>query len=1013
MRRNVVMTRLRICLFALLVVPTLVIAQTTLQGVVSDSASGEKLVGVNVFLVGTSLGSATDIEGRYRIAAIPPGVFTMRISYVGFEAKDVEVNLTQSDVVELNIQLSPGIILGDEVVITAQMRGQIAAINQQITSNTIVSVVSEERIQELPDANAAAAIGRLSGVSLLRNGGEASQVVMRGLSSKFSSITIDGVRISPTAANDRGVDLSAISQGSLAGIELFKALTPDKDADAIAGSVNLVTRKAPSERVLRFDGRGNYNGIDESANQYNFTGRYSERFLADLLGVQLIGNVENTIRSNESANYNYDQSINNFADYRISQFDVTYLNEIRKRGGGSLLLDFDTPDNGTIRFNNVFNQTSRNFITHNRNYHAQGQVDYNYRDRESDIHTFNSSLRGDNHLFGFDLTWNAAFSESKVKTPLDYDMNFIEASSTSGDSSGMRNVPAEYWKGPVEAWIPYAFNNFEYAVINRATDRTSRNYDKEKTAFLNIARTYALDETISGEVKIGGKYRAKSRSFSSTEAIANYYLFPVPAYVRLENGTYVNKDLSGTQFQGLEGRQGVSFNYFLNPPPPDRNIYDLYRLYPLVTRDHLRLWRKLNINGFFTTNNEQYDTNAEYLNNRLVLTDGYRLTESVLAGYVMNTLNVGTWFTFIAGVRVEQDDNDYAGAYTPLPLSGFIFAQTGDILTKEANHKETTVLPNLQAILKPTDFMNVRLAGYKALARPDFNHRLPKFVTRSVGNLINLGNPDLKNAVAWNYEVQTQFYGNTIGLFSIAAFYKDIKNMYHTLNGITLFSDSVRLYGETVHRRDIVDKLGVDWRSYTNNFPFTDREYTLTWRYNSTKPTRVWGFEVEHQTDLRWLPGLLKNIVLNYNFTVVRSETWLTTEDTVRIPTPGRPTGTPRRTIVERKQKLEDQPEFFANASLGYDYEGFSLRVSYFYQGEFNRSFSSDGRSDGITQAYSRWDMTLKQQATDYLSLILSLNNISNTQEGAMIANRLTGWQLIDTNQKYGMTVDFGVRLEF
>ncbi len=62
---------------------------------------------------------------------------------------------------------------------------------------------------------------------------------MRGLSDKYSTITVDGVRIASTDEESRGVDLSTISQGSLAGIELYKALTPDMDADAIAGSVNL------------------------------------------------------------------------------------------------------------------------------------------------------------------------------------------------------------------------------------------------------------------------------------------------------------------------------------------------------------------------------------------------------------------------------------------------------------------------------------------------------------------------------------------------------------------------------------------------------------------------------------------------------------------------------------------------------------------------------------------------------------------------------------------------------
>src|SRR3972149_1951540 len=89
-------------------------------------------------------------------------------------------SLTNTNV-QLNIGLKQIILEGEAVVITAQMRGQLAAINQQITAKTIVNVVSEEKIKELPDANAAEAIGRLPGVSLLRSGGEGNRVILRGM----------------------------------------------------------------------------------------------------------------------------------------------------------------------------------------------------------------------------------------------------------------------------------------------------------------------------------------------------------------------------------------------------------------------------------------------------------------------------------------------------------------------------------------------------------------------------------------------------------------------------------------------------------------------------------------------------------------------------------------------------------------------------------------------------------------------------------------------------------------
>jgi len=77
----------------------------------------------------------------------------------------------------------------------------------------------------LPDANAAEAVGRLSGVSVLRSGGEGNEVVVRGLQPKYNAIMIDGVRMSSSNSNDRSADLSMISPYSLEGIEVSKSVT--------------------------------------------------------------------------------------------------------------------------------------------------------------------------------------------------------------------------------------------------------------------------------------------------------------------------------------------------------------------------------------------------------------------------------------------------------------------------------------------------------------------------------------------------------------------------------------------------------------------------------------------------------------------------------------------------------------------------------------------------------------------------------------------------------------------
>ncbi|HCV44407.1 MAG TPA: TonB-dependent receptor, partial [Bacteroidetes bacterium] len=284
--------RATILIAALFTLPEMSFGQSLLRGTVIDSVTNEALIGANVFLKGTAIGGVTDREGKFRISGIPEGTHTLTVSYIGYRYKALPLTATGEELQPLSIRLVPDVLEGEEILITAQARGQIAAMNQQINATTIVNVISEEKIKELPDVNAAEAIGRLPGVSILRSGGEANKVILRGMSDKFTSITVDGVRIAATDANERGVDLSTISQGSLAGIEVFKALTSDKDAEAIAGSVNLVTRKAPSERLLRLDSKDAYGGLNKTFQQYDFSLRYGERFFEDVLGVQLVGNLE-------------------------------------------------------------------------------------------------------------------------------------------------------------------------------------------------------------------------------------------------------------------------------------------------------------------------------------------------------------------------------------------------------------------------------------------------------------------------------------------------------------------------------------------------------------------------------------------------------------------------------------------------------------------------------------------------------------------------------------------------
>ena len=160
--------------FFVIIFSLLFLTQTFIQaqngkvrGTITDATNGDVLPGSNVIFKEFSIGAAADFEGEYIVFAVPVGTHTMTVSYLGYNQKDIEVTVVANRTLELNVELDPLVIEGDEVLITAQASAQQQAINQQLTSKTIKNIVSKKQIEELPEANAAEAVARLPSQSIL------------------------------------------------------------------------------------------------------------------------------------------------------------------------------------------------------------------------------------------------------------------------------------------------------------------------------------------------------------------------------------------------------------------------------------------------------------------------------------------------------------------------------------------------------------------------------------------------------------------------------------------------------------------------------------------------------------------------------------------------------------------------------------------------------------------------------------------------------------------------------
>ncbi|MDZ7725269.1 MAG: carboxypeptidase-like regulatory domain-containing protein [candidate division KSB1 bacterium] len=206
MRRNVVQLLL-LCLTMILSGQNFAAPSGEIRGRVVDAENGQALPGANVYLKDTNIGAATDIRGEYVIHDVPPGSYTLVVNYIGYGASEVDVRVSPNETVSADVQMDYTVLTGEDVVVTAQARAQTETINQQISARTVKNIVSATKIQELPEANAAEAVGRLPGVSLERSGGEGTKVLIRGMGAKYTKVQVDGVDMTATSSEDRSTDL--------------------------------------------------------------------------------------------------------------------------------------------------------------------------------------------------------------------------------------------------------------------------------------------------------------------------------------------------------------------------------------------------------------------------------------------------------------------------------------------------------------------------------------------------------------------------------------------------------------------------------------------------------------------------------------------------------------------------------------------------------------------------------------------------------------------------------------
>lgn len=221
-------------------------AQTgNIQGTISDE-NGIYIPGANVMIPALGKGAISDLDGRFTLVDIPAGDYTLKITFLGYADQERQVTVTAGKTQSLSLFIEPKTVDLEGVEVTAYgVSGQAKALNTQRTNMNITNVVSTDQIGKFPDANIGDAVKRIPGITMQVDQGEARNIIVRGLSPQLNSVTLNGSRIPSAEGDNRNVQMDLIPADMIQTIEVSKAVTPDMDADALGGTVNLITRTSP------------------------------------------------------------------------------------------------------------------------------------------------------------------------------------------------------------------------------------------------------------------------------------------------------------------------------------------------------------------------------------------------------------------------------------------------------------------------------------------------------------------------------------------------------------------------------------------------------------------------------------------------------------------------------------------------------------------------------------------------------------------------------------------------
>ena len=628
----------------------------------------------------------------------------------------------------------------EEVVVTGQRASDRESLEKKREAVQAVEVVSADDVGKLPDQNVAEAVRRLPGVSVATDKGEGRYLIIRGIEPNLANVTINSQTASAPEPESRNVKLDDIPSALIGSVTVVKSLTPDLDANAIAGQVDINTLTA-------FDKGRRFFNVRAAGSTYDDTD--DRGFEGDIAGGGLFGPDRQfglVLALNYSKRPSYSQDILAGARMEVGDFDMPeeidsriYDPAWRVRQGAVANFDWRPTDAAKM----------------------YARLMYSKFDDEETRSRFRFFFPEDEESYSELSAAGGAFEEGATGRRLVRQRQEVTSTTTlalGGDfevGPGTLSVAATHSlakkEDPIRDEVEFRYNGPDIT-------GTFENGSKEPESLV-----------LSDDAVDPARYRFRSYKHVTREAEEDLNQvradYKVPMEMFGPNGflkfgaKYLHRDKFTDATGEVFERAGpqIFLTDFVTETVPT-NWDGAYTFGPKINFDLFK--------DFFGDNPELFESSEE---DQIIesLGEDYKVVETITAAYIMGSFDLGP-LNIIPGIRVEKTEGDSKA------IAVTEDASVDDTYNQFGSYSYTDWFPGVNVKYQVTPDLVARAAVTTAIGRPEYFQLAP---TVSIdGDEVALGNPDLQPQESVNFDASLEYYFPDEGGISVGFFHKKIDN---------------------------------------------------------------------------------------------------------------------------------------------------------------------------------------------------------------------------------------------